>query len=63
MQSERMQGFAADLVYVKGEVFAYVGLPRNLKDLRARAPTAYWAPWSGQYRGTSFIRKRHLPRT
>ena len=34
MQSERMQGFAADPVYVKGEVFAYVGLPHNLKDLK-----------------------------
>jgi len=33
LQIERMQGFAADLVYVKGEVFAYVGLPQNLKDL------------------------------
>ena len=31
-QPERTQGFAADLVYVKGEVFAYVGLPQNLKD-------------------------------
>ena len=29
-----MQGFAADPVYAKGEVFAYVGLPRNLKDLK-----------------------------
>ena len=28
------QGFAADPVYVKGEVFAYVGLPQNLKDLK-----------------------------
>jgi len=27
-----MQGFAADPVYAKGEVFAYVGLPQNLKD-------------------------------
>ena len=34
-QSERMQGFAVDPVYVKGEVFAYVGLPQNLKDLKA----------------------------
>ena len=25
---------AADPVYVKGEVFAYVGLPDNLKDLK-----------------------------
>ena len=31
-QSERTQGVAADPVYVKGEVFAYVGLPQNLKD-------------------------------
>ena len=30
----RAQGFAADPVYVKGEVFAYVGLPQNLKDLK-----------------------------
>jgi len=28
-----MQGFAADPVYAKGEVFAYVGLPQNLKYL------------------------------
>ena len=35
LQSERTQGFAADPVYVKGEVFAYVGLPQNLKDLKA----------------------------
>ena len=34
LQSERMQGFAADPVYAKGEVFAYVGLPQNLKDLK-----------------------------
>ena len=32
LQSERTQGFAADPVYVKGEVFASVGLPHNLKD-------------------------------
>ena len=31
---ERMQGCAADPVCVKGEVFAYVGLPQNLKDLK-----------------------------
>ena len=35
VQSERTQGFAADPVYVKGEVFAYVGLSQNLKDLKA----------------------------
>ena len=34
LQSEGMQGFAADPVYAKGEVFAYVGLPQNLKDLK-----------------------------
>ena len=34
LHSERMQGCAADPVYVKGEVFAYVGLPQNLKDLK-----------------------------
>ena len=28
------QGFAADPDYWKGEVFAYVGLPQNLKDLK-----------------------------
>jgi hypothetical protein len=33
LQSERIQGCAADPVYVEGEVFAYVGLPQNLKDL------------------------------
>ena len=26
--------FTADPVYAKGEVFAYVGLPQNLKDLK-----------------------------
>ena len=31
-----MQGFAADPVYAKGEVFAYVGLPQTLKDLKDR---------------------------
>ena len=34
LQSERIQGFAADPDYWKGEVFAYVGLPQNLKDLK-----------------------------
>ena len=34
MQSERTQGFAADPIYMKGEVFAYVGLPQNPKDQR-----------------------------
>ena len=29
-----MQGFTADPVYAKGEVFAYGGLPQNLKDLK-----------------------------
>ena len=38
LQSGRMQGFAADPVYAKGEVFAYVGLPQNLKDLKAADP-------------------------
>ena len=32
-QSERTQGFTADLVYVKGEVLAYVGSIQNVKDL------------------------------
>ena len=34
LPSERMQGFAADPDYWKGEVFAYLGLPQNLKDLK-----------------------------
>ena len=34
LKDERTQGFAADPVYVKGKVFAYVGLPPNIKDLR-----------------------------
>ena len=34
LQSERTQGLAADPAYVKGEVFAYVGVPQNLKDLK-----------------------------
>ena len=38
LQSERTQGVAADPVYVKGEVFAYVGLPQSLKDLKWRGP-------------------------
>jgi hypothetical protein len=33
-QSERTQGVAADPDYWKGEVFAYAGLPQNLKDLK-----------------------------
>ena len=33
-----LQGFAADPDYWKGEVFAYVGLPQNLKDLKAADP-------------------------
>ena len=34
LHSERTQSFAADPDYWKGEVFAYVGLPQNLKDQR-----------------------------
>ena len=34
LHSERVQGFAVDPDYWKGEVFAYVGLPQNLKDLK-----------------------------
>ena len=34
LHSEMTQGFAADPDYWKGEVFAYVGLPQNLKDLK-----------------------------
>ena len=37
-----MQGFAVDPVYAKGEVFAYVGLPQNLKDLKD--PFHRWYP-------------------
>ena len=40
LQSERMQGFAADPDYWKGEVFAYVGLPQNLKDLKGAGSRA-----------------------
>ena len=36
LQSERTQGFAADPDYWKGEVFAYVGLPQDLKDLKGQ---------------------------
>ena len=35
------QGFAADPDYWKGEVFAYVGLPQNLKDLKDLEPRAH----------------------
>ena len=35
---ERTQGFAADPDYWKGEVFAYVGFPQNLKDLKDHEP-------------------------
>ena len=34
VRSERMQGCAVDPVCVKGEVFAYVGLPQDLKHLK-----------------------------
>jgi hypothetical protein len=41
-----MQGFAADPVYVMGEVFAYVGLPQNLKDLKdlraVKGVSSFW---------------------
>ena len=37
LHSERTQGFAADPDYWTGEVFAYVGLPQNLKDLKDTA--------------------------
>ena len=54
LRPERAQGFTADPVYAKGEVFAYVGLPQNLKDLSSiTAPksiqgeisllTTYWS--------------------
>jgi hypothetical protein len=32
LHPERTQSFAADPDYWKGEAFAYVGLPQNLKD-------------------------------
>ena len=35
---ERTQGFAADPDYWQGEVFVYVGLPQNLKDLKGPKP-------------------------
>ena len=42
-------GFAADPDYWKGEVFAFVGLPQNLKDLKdLKAPIA---PPSHQNKG------------
>ena len=41
LRSERTQGFDADPDYWKGEVFAYVELPQNLKDLKDRKP---WTP-------------------
>ena len=51
LQSERMQGFAVDPVYAKGEVFAYVGLPQNLKDLKDRGTSlARKCTWLGTYR-------------
>jgi len=34
LHSERTQSFAADPVYGRGEVFAYVGRNQNLKDLK-----------------------------
>ena len=34
----RTQGCAADPDYWKGEVFAYGGLPQNLKDLKDAFP-------------------------
>ena len=40
-----MQGFAADPVYAKGEVFAYGGLPQNLEDLKASAVEADLGSW------------------
>ena len=43
LHSERTQGFAADPDYWKGEVFAYVGLPQNLKDLNVATSTS--PPW------------------
>ena len=43
----------------KGEVFAYVGLPQNLKDLNGRDVTKNVDLFPGQeYRGTSLIRNR-----
>ena len=44
LHSERTQGFAADPDYWKGEVFAYVGLPQNLKDLKDSTRSCASAP-------------------
>ena len=44
LHSERTQGFAADPDYWKGEVFAYVGLPQNLKDLKDLTRSCASAP-------------------
>jgi len=44
LHSERTQGFTADPVYAKGEVFVYVGSIQNLKDLKRRAFVARSAP-------------------
>ena len=50
LHSERAQGFAADPVYVKSEVFAYVGLSQNLKDLKDLKATSPCPPeFSGGY--------------
>ena len=46
---ERVQGFAVDPDYWKGEVFAYVyvGLPQNLKDLKEHTHTEGHHPFTG----------------
>ena len=51
LQSERMQGFAEDPDYWKGEVFAYVGLPQNLKDLKVQAAKKSNLRWTWERRG------------
>ena len=61
LQSERTQSFAADPVYVKGKVFAYVGLPENLKDLKVLQPDRERQEQLAliiDYRGISLIRNR-----
>ena len=50
----RTRGFAADPDYWKGEVFAYVGLPQTLKDLKDRCRGIFNAritPAVGSYLG------------
>ena len=47
LHSERTQGCAADPDYWKGEVFAYGGLPQNLKDLKDPTVDLCLGSWRG----------------